>query len=236
MRPGPAAPMLRLMSRIHSVIKLTVLAVAFAAVAAGTATAAKLITGKQIKNHTITAKDIKKKTLTSLKGAPGEQGPKGDKGDAGPKGDTGAKGDQGIQGIQGIQGERGPSTAYASAGESAVNANEETNVGTDTVPNGSYTFVAKFTLANTVASEHTPDCDLGVMRGEFFETLDTVDSVTLAAAGSPGDATVVTLTAATAVSSEDNSNLVIYRCAPEGGKTFSASDRSLVSTQVAEIK
>lgn len=72
---------------------------------AGTATAAKLITGKDIKDGTITAKDIKpgaigEKQLTgsvksklNANGAQGTQGPKGDTGatgQQGPKGDPGA--------------------------------------------------------------------------------------------------------------------------------------------------
>jgi hypothetical protein len=56
---------------------------------AGTATAAKLITGKQIKNGSIAKKDLSKAVRTALaeraepgaQGIQGPQGPKGDKGD-----------------------------------------------------------------------------------------------------------------------------------------------------------
>jgi hypothetical protein len=54
----------------------------------GTATAARLITGKDIKNGTISAKDLSKSVRAQLKKV-GAQGPKGD---PGPKGDTGAMG------------------------------------------------------------------------------------------------------------------------------------------------
>jgi len=55
---------------------------------AGTATAAKLITGSQIKNGTISAKKLNKAVRTQLKkaGAPGPQGPKGATGKTGPAG------------------------------------------------------------------------------------------------------------------------------------------------------
>jgi hypothetical protein len=64
---------------------------------AGTATAARLITGKDIKNGTITSKDLSKALRAQLRkaGTPGPAGPPG------PKGDTesqGAKGDTGPQG------------------------------------------------------------------------------------------------------------------------------------------
>jgi hypothetical protein len=62
---------------------------------AGTATAARLITGKQIKDGSITSRDLSKGLRAQIakaakpgvpgaKGAPGEQGPKGDQG---PQGD-----------------------------------------------------------------------------------------------------------------------------------------------------
>lgn len=73
-----------------------VLLAAFVAVSlimgATTATAARLITGKQIKNGSITAKDLSTGLRAQLAegGAPGLQGPQGPKGDPGPKGDKGA--------------------------------------------------------------------------------------------------------------------------------------------------
>ena len=89
------------------------MAVAFLALflaVSGTATAAKLITGKNIARSTITGKHVKDHSLSSadfrgsVAGAPGPQGPQGP---AGPKGATGAKGERGPQGDRGIQGERG---------------------------------------------------------------------------------------------------------------------------------
>ena len=72
--------------------------------AAGGASAALLITGKQIKDNTVTTKDIKNgtldtkdmsaKTITSLKGA---RGPAGIAGATGPTGPAGASGVSGYQ-------------------------------------------------------------------------------------------------------------------------------------------
>ena len=74
----------------------TVLAFVFgvAVATAGTATAAKLITGKQIKDGSITKKDLSSGIRAQLaeagrpgpQGATGPMGPKGDKGDAGAPG------------------------------------------------------------------------------------------------------------------------------------------------------
>jgi hypothetical protein len=81
----------------------TVLVVAFVALLSiGTATAAKLITGADIKNHSITGKDIKKHSvpITALKGSVA--------GPPGPPGQVGEKGQPG-QGTLGPEGPPGPS-------------------------------------------------------------------------------------------------------------------------------
>ena len=97
-------------------MRKTILACVAVALIVGTtsATAATLITGKQIKNGTITAEDIKRGSLTGSRLAPGlrEQlkavGAQGGgvpiPGAAGAKGDTGAKGDKGDKGPQGDPG------------------------------------------------------------------------------------------------------------------------------------
>jgi hypothetical protein len=81
---------------------LIVLAAVVAALAVAVpAGAARLITGKQVKNSSLTGADVKNKSLTSadIKGFPtggsGAQGPKGDKGDTGPAGPQGSQGPQG---------------------------------------------------------------------------------------------------------------------------------------------
>lgn len=67
---------------------------------AGTATAARLITGAQIKNGTVTSRDLSKGVRAQLAragragpaGPPGRAGAKGDRGDAGPPGSARAYG------------------------------------------------------------------------------------------------------------------------------------------------
>ena len=84
---------------------LVVALVALFAACSGTAVAAKLITGKQIANNTVTGADVKKGSLqatdlsgkarAALQGATGAQGP------AGPAGAKGADGAPGAPGISG---------------------------------------------------------------------------------------------------------------------------------------
>lgn len=99
---------------------------------AGTAGAAKLITGKQIKNRTVTGKDIKKKTLTASHFKAGTllQGAKGDKGDPGTPGSPGATG------------ERGPSNAWVdNVGSTTVDGTGGA-VATVSLPAGNFVFSA----------------------------------------------------------------------------------------------
>lgn len=101
----------------------------------GSATAASnLINGKKIKKGTVTAKQIKNKTITkgklkpalvkSLKGKAGPQGPKGDKG---AKGDTGAAGADGVV-----------APLYMETGSVNLTADTELAIGTLDVPAGKY--------------------------------------------------------------------------------------------------
>jgi hypothetical protein len=94
----------------------------------GTGYAAMTITGRQIKDGTVTTRDVRNRSLlakdfragqlpagpkgdTGAAGAKGDAGPAGAKGDAGP---AGAKGDAGPAGPQGMQGEQGPAGASGS--------------------------------------------------------------------------------------------------------------------------
>ena len=88
--------MLRRLFGRHTTTGLAFLAGVMLATA-GSAAATRLITGAQVKDGTISAKDLTKAVRAQLKkaGLPGAQGPKGD---AGAKGDTGAKGEPGVPG------------------------------------------------------------------------------------------------------------------------------------------
>ena len=84
-------------------VRKTIVACVLVALAVGatTATAARLITGKDIQNGSITGKDIarksigKKKLTRAVQRALAKQGVPGPRGPAGPKGDKGDKGDRG---------------------------------------------------------------------------------------------------------------------------------------------
>lgn len=98
--------------RLTPSASLAVAILALVVAMSGSAVAASLITGKQIKDGTIQIKDISKRAQTKLAtkasaGAPGPQGPTGPQGDAGAQG---SKGDTGAQGEKGVPGE---AVAYA---------------------------------------------------------------------------------------------------------------------------
>jgi Collagen triple helix repeat (20 copies) len=77
--------------------------------------AARSLTGKDVKNGSLTGKDVKNGSLTAADlapglartgttGAAGPAGPAGPKGDTGPAGSQGAKGDAGTPGTPGLAG------------------------------------------------------------------------------------------------------------------------------------
>lgn len=89
----------------------------------GTAVAGRLITGKEIKNRSLTVKDLSKQARKSLRGSrgpvgragvPGAQGSKGDAGTTGPRGADGAAGPAGDAGPTGARGPTGPGGAAGS--------------------------------------------------------------------------------------------------------------------------
>ena len=87
----------------------------------GTATAASgLIDGKKIKPGTVTAKQIKNKTITTSKLAPGTvkalKGAQGPAGPAGPSGSNGAPGSNGATGATGPAGAPGSNGATGATG------------------------------------------------------------------------------------------------------------------------
>jgi hypothetical protein len=85
----------------------------------GTAVAAKLITGKQVKNGSLQLRDLSKKARTKLRGASGPTGPKGEPGEPG---EPGEKGEPGATGPKGDPGSPAESTRVA-ADYSGVGAN-----------------------------------------------------------------------------------------------------------------
>lgn len=105
-------------------------AVALAVGAAGTAGAAKLITGKQIKDGSIETRDLSKKARAALKGATGKTGAAGAPGaagavgPAGPAGPAGPNGSVGANGAAGQPGQSGSSAPSLQFGRVSVNNND----------------------------------------------------------------------------------------------------------------
>jgi Collagen triple helix repeat (20 copies) len=112
-------PILKRLMRRHST---AVAYLALFAALGGSAYAAVTVTGKNIKDGTVTGRDVKNSSLgtnklsptavSSLSGQPGAAGPQGEKGEPGPAGPTGPvgpKGETGPAGPQGYQGLQGPS-------------------------------------------------------------------------------------------------------------------------------
>lgn len=212
---------------MNRIAKFLMLAVAVVALGAATATAATLITGKQVKNKSLTGKDVKPKSLavkhlsakarTSLKGQAGPQG------EAGPKGDKGEKGD------------RGPSTAHAQrvADGKPVTADVQT-VLSFTVPDGDYVVQGKTILGNITPVGGTPACQIGVLRGDLFDALDEVSGLTVGPVGSENGGRDYGLLGFATL--DNGTNTVELRCQPDDGQNLIARDSTLVATQVAELK
>ena len=127
--------MIGALSRRHSTV---VAYLALFAALGGSAYAAVTVTGNNIKDGTITGRDVRNRTLGTGKlspqalrslasrpgpqdgGAPGVPGPKGDKGEPGARGPTGPKGALGLAGAAGPAGPAGSQGAPGSRGPSGV--------------------------------------------------------------------------------------------------------------------
>lgn len=94
--------------------KLVLVGAACLAIAiAGTAGAAKLLTGKEIKDGSIGLKDLSRRARSALKGGAGPQGPQGPKGDSGAPGGPGTSGSTAPSLLLGAIGVNAGSTLYA---------------------------------------------------------------------------------------------------------------------------
>lgn len=128
----------------------------FVAVGGGTAAyASGLISGSQIKNHSIPAKKLTKSAIKSLRG---KRGP------AGPRGATGATG------VAGPAGPVGPSNTYA-APVGAGNA-DGSPLATLTLPAGSYVLQAALREVNLGSASAFVACDLNVNGSKVAEELN----------------------------------------------------------------
>jgi hypothetical protein len=99
-----------------------------------------LITGNQIKAHSITSKhlvdhtikahDLSAALVKSLKGQVGATGAQGKKGDTGATGATGAQGPKGDTGAQGLKGDTGPTGAKGDTGATGAQGPSGTSIAT----------------------------------------------------------------------------------------------------------
>jgi len=119
----PTRSILGLLSRGH---RTAVAYLALFAALGGSAYAAVTVTGKNIKDGTITGRDVKNRSLgttklsttavSSLTGQRGPAGPQGENGERGPVGPTGAIGPKGEAGPAGAKGETGSAGAQGAPG------------------------------------------------------------------------------------------------------------------------
>ena len=112
----------RLRGRLTPSLVLAVVGLVLVAMT-GSAVAARLIDGHQIKKRSIPADRLTKDAKKALQGKPGKRGPKGKPGRTGaigPQGPQGPQGSQGATGPQGPQGQRGPAGPAGPRGESGA--------------------------------------------------------------------------------------------------------------------
>ncbi len=148
----------------------------FVAVGGGTAAyASGLISGSQIKNHSIPAKKLTKSAIKSLRGQRGARGPAGP---TGATGATGAAGAQGIQGIQGIHGPIGPSNGYVNVNTGAVPISSSTTVNTLSLPAGKYMVTAVVMPYQSSAGSSDAICTLSLGSPIDFEQTQVVNGST----------------------------------------------------------
>jgi hypothetical protein len=173
-------------------------AIAVAMVCGGTAVAAGLIDGANLKPNSVSAGKLTKEVREEIaaggergpKGAEGDRGPKGAPGPAGaagaagPKGDKGDKGDTGPQGPAGpagLQGARGP------AGESAQQTLTASTQITNWVENGGW---ATDEIARTLTltrNYQVPSADCGGTPVCWFYTGTLADQGTFEFYASSGE-------------------------------------------------
>lgn len=105
------------------------------------------ITGKQVKDRSLSTRDLSRRALAALRGATGARGAAGAQGQAGPQGATGPAGPAGPTGVPGPQGPNGVIAPQSSTlGGINLPLNDTTTVLTKAVPSGRYVVFAKLNL------------------------------------------------------------------------------------------
>ncbi len=183
------------------------------------ATAAKLLTGRDIKDGTIEMRDLAKPVRAKLATA-------GPRGRTGPPGPTGAPGAAGAPGGPGPQGPPGPSSTFTSFFSDAPVLTSGGLVVAANVPVGSYLVQANAVLTHGGGSPVTVDCELGTAT-----VLMDVASVTLGAAGGL-DTTTIVMAGVMENSIPAGSALMECRAGAVG---VVASDSDMIVTRVGAV-
>lgn len=226
---------------------MIVASVALVTGGAGTATAASLITGKQIKNSTITAADIKANSIpgsdirngslagTDLKNntisaakltAAAKAELKGAVGPAGAAGAPGAPGAAGAPGATGPTGPAGPSDGFETAvGNPGSAPNDKAAIDTLDLPRGSFLITAKVDATFGAAADLL-ECDL-VNDGTVLGRSRIVSS-------GVGRQVLTVLAAPTLTGFQLNQNDVTFECA-DNDSGVSLANASAVAVKVAEM-
>lgn len=151
----------------HPATIIAAVALFIAAGGGAAAYASGLISGSQIKNHSISAKKLTNKAIKSLHGA---------RGPAGATGPQGIQGIQGIQGVQGIQGQIGPSSATSTYVAGPITYDGTTAIASLTLPAGSYVVTGNSTIADSSETSTTlctlNDSNAGEVGRNYSATLD----------------------------------------------------------------
>lgn len=149
----------------------------------GGAIAAKKLTGKEIRNGSLSAKDLSKKARKSLRGnrgrrgpqgLPGIQGTKGARGEAGATGARGAAGANGAAGAAGTNGLAGPMGPTGPKGPTGDDGPVGPSVGDGEAEYGVVKVFAGDTALGTLWTPDVPDDgnNAGVVAGNAAFTVD----------------------------------------------------------------
>ncbi|MFI5027602.1 MAG: collagen-like protein [Solirubrobacterales bacterium] len=147
----------------------------------GTASAAKLITGKDVANHSLTGADIKAHSLplSVLQTAPhGQAGPAGT---PGARGDAGPKGEAGVQGLEGHAGPTGPAAITE-----LVTLNSQ--IATEIASSAQFAFLgtpATLSLAEGDAGQVNASVTIGSTKGTINSRTDFQLTVCASIEGKP---------------------------------------------------
>lgn len=165
------------MQRVSRMARLLVLFAAVAVVGAGSATAARMITGAQVRNSSLTGADIRNKSLTSLDFTGSVRGP------AGPAGPAGAPGAPGAAGVASITRVDGPAVA-----QGAFGSGSEVQTSTATCPPGSFVTGGGYNsqgIDNLIEYAKSSPTQYSVIAVNFRNVATTISAHAICAAG-PG--------------------------------------------------